>query len=197
MLTGWYTRLKSIRFGGLKVLNNHNWRKRLLAVSGSTLISLLVATSVDAANPEEVAVEVTFVDVITVTEDSQLQFGLLDAAMGVGETVVIAPNDGLTDASANVVGGSQLAADLTITATAGVGINILIDNIQLPGGADYSLATWRCEYDLVAETDCDGGGMNTTSVASGPLRVGVTLTGLGGATAVNQDGTFDVTVAYQ
>ena len=43
----------------------------------------------------------------------------------------------------------------------------------------------------------DGAGMNVTSVASGALRVGVTLTGAGGATAGNQDGTFDVTVAYQ
>jgi hypothetical protein len=182
----------------VKVLNIQNLRKRFLAVLGSTLAGLMFATGVDATNPENVAVEVTFVAVITVTEVTPLQFGLLDVLMGVGETVVIAPNDGLTDAGANVIGGSQLAADLTIGATATAGINILIDNVVTPGGADYTLTLWRCEYDVIAEAVCDGSGMNIASaVASGALRVGVTLTGLGSASIGNQDATFDVTVAYQ
>lgn len=171
----------------------------ITAISGFALIGLLFATDVDAQT-ENVAVEVTFVAVITVGEDSPLQFGLLDAAMLITEEVIIAPNDGLTDADFNVVSGSQLAADLTIDATVGAGINILIDNIVIPGTPDYSLTAWRCEYDVVAAADCDvpAGGMNVTAVASGALRVGVTLTSIvASITAGNQDGTFDVTVTYQ
>ncbi len=169
--------------------------KGLLAILGSALIGLMLVTGADAANPEPVTVGMDFVDPITITEDSPLQFGLLDVAMANLETVIIAPNDGLTDGGGNVLGGSQLAGDLTITATAGVTINIDVDVVSV--GTGYTLGTWMCEYDVQSVTACDGAGWNVTSVATGALRVGVTLTGDGGAVAGNQDGVFDVTVTYQ
>ena len=171
------------------------WMKGLLATAGSALCGLILVTGANAANPENVAVEVTFVDAITVGEDGALQFGLIDEALNT-ETIIIAPDDAVTGTgTALVLGGSQAAADLTITATAGVTINILIDNVVT--GTGYGLGTWLCDYQAGADTACDGAGMNVTSVASGALRVGVTLTGDNLAVAGNQDGTFDVTVAYQ
>ena len=74
--------------------------------------------------------------------------------------------------------------------------NILIDNA--PGTSDYTLTAFKCEYEAVAEAACDGSGLDVTAVASGALRVGVTLTSIvASITAGNQDGTFDVTVTYQ
>ena len=179
-------------------MNTKFHMKRITAISGFALIGLLFATSVNADNPQSVAVEVTFVAVITITGVSPLQFGLLDDAMILGEEVIIAPDDGLTDLNFNVVVvGPQFAADMTITATTGASINILIDNAA-PGTTDYTLTAFRCEYDVIAEQNCDGTGMNVTAVASGALRVGVTLTSdVASITAGNQDGSFDVTVTYQ
>jgi hypothetical protein len=50
----------------------------LLAILGSTLLGLIPAIVADAANPESVTVDMTFVAAITITENSPLQFGLLD-----------------------------------------------------------------------------------------------------------------------
>ena len=179
-------------------MNTKSHMKRITAISGFALIGLLFATSVNADNPQSVAVEVTFVAVITIAGVSPLQFGLLDAAMLNTEQVTIAPDDGLIDDDSNVVSGSQLAADLTIDATAGAGIHILIDNVAIPGTPDYSLTAWMCDYNGGTDEVCDGTGMNVTAIASGALRVGVTLTSIvASITAGNQDSTFDVTVTYQ
>ncbi len=169
--------------------------KGLLAILGSALIGLMLVTGADAANPEPVTVGMDFVAVITITENGSLRFGLLDQALNT-ETIIIAPNDAVTGTgTAFVLGGTQAAGDLTITATSGVTINIDVDVVSV--GTGYTLGTWMCEYDVQSVTACDGAGWNVTSVATGALRVGVTLTGDGGAAAGNQDGVFDVTVTYQ
>lgn len=173
-----------------------NWTKGFLACIGSAIAGLMLTTSAFAANPEQVDVEVTFVAAITVAEVNSLKFGLLDVAMGSLEEVVIDPDDTVTDNDTNVIGGVQEAADLTITATATAPINILIDNVST--GTGYSLTNWTCDYEGGADVACDGAGMDIASaVASGALRVGVTLLGDGSAAAGNQDGSFDVTVTYQ
>ena len=170
--------------------------KKFAAILGAALMSLMLATGANAANPENVAAEVTFVAAITVTGVNPLQFGLLDVALAASETIIVAPDDGVTGTgTGRIIGSVPLAADLTITATSGVTINILVDNVTT--GTGYGLTAWMCEYDAQAETACDGAGWNVTSVASGALRVGVTLTGDGTAVAGDQDGTFDVTVTYQ
>jgi hypothetical protein len=176
-------------------MKTSNWMKRFAAIASSALMGLTLTIGANAANPEQVPVEVTFVSAITIGEDSALQFGLLDVAMALNDEVIIAPNDGLTDLGGNVLGGSQTAADLTITATAGVTINIDVDVVSV--GTGYTLGTWMCEYEAQSATACDGAGWNVTSTAPGALRVGVTLTGNGLAVAGNQDGVFDVTVTYQ
>ncbi len=176
-------------------MNTSNWMKKFATIAGSALMGLMLTTGANAANPENVAAEVTFVAAITVTEVTPLQFGLLDVGLLGSETITIAPDDTVTGDTGRVLGGSQLAADLTIGATAGVTINIDVATVST--GTGYTLATWMCEYDVQVSTACDGAGLNVTSVATGALRVGVTLSGDGTAVAGNQDGVFDVTVAYQ
>jgi len=176
-------------------MNTSNWMKRFAAIAGSALMGLMLTIGANAANPESVVAEVTFVAAITVTEDTPMQFGLIDVALNT-ETVIIAPDDTVTGTGTGLLlGGQRRAADLTIGATSGVTINILIDNIST--GTGYGLGTFICDYEAGADLACDGAGLNVTSVASGALRVGVTLTGDNTAVAGNQDGSFDVTVAYQ
>jgi len=173
------------------------WMQRFATIAGSALMGLTFTSGANAA-PENVDVEVTFVAAITISEQGSLKFGLLDVAMANLETVIIAPDDGLTDGGLNVVGGVQEAADLTITATATTPINILIDNVLHASPTNYDLATWMCEYEALGPAACDGTGWNIASAAaSGALRVGVTLTGNGTGTAGVDNSTFDVTVAYQ
>ncbi len=172
------------------------WIKSFLVILGSTLFGLMLASIANAANPEQVPVEVEFVDLISITEDSELKFGLLDVNLANLETVVIAPDDSVTDASSRVVGGVQRAADLTVTATAGKPITILADNVSAATG--YTLGTWMCNYDGAgSDSACDGAGYSATTVANATLKVGVTLTGNGSAVAGVDDSTFDVTITYE
>ncbi len=167
----------------------------MLVVFGSALIGLIPAIVADAANPEPVTVGMSFLDPVTITENESLRFGLLDVNMANLETVVIAPNDFLTDAGGNVLGGTQAAADLTVTATASQSITILVDNVGTATG--YALGTWMCKYGAGSDTACDGAGYSETSATSAVLLVGVTLTGNGNAVAGADNTTFDVTVTYQ
>ncbi len=167
-----------------------------VAIMGSALIGLMLSNSSDAANPEPVTVQVAFVAPITITETNPLEFGSLDVGMLVTETVVIAPDNSVTDTFGNVIGGTQASAKADANATTGRAINILVDTVV--AGTYYTLATWMCDYNGGADVACDGAGMSTTSVAGDTeVRVGVTLTSLGGAIAGDDDGSFNLTVAYE
>ena len=166
------------------------------AIVGSALIGLMLSNSSNAANPEPVTVQVAFVAPITITETNQLEFGSLDVAMLATETVTIDPDNTVTDGFGNVIGGTQASAKADATATTGRNINILVDTVV--AGTYYTLATWMCDYNGGVDAACDGVGMSTTSVAGATeVRVGVTLTGLGGAVAGDDDGSFNLTVAYE
>ena len=170
--------------------------KSFLVILGSAVFGLMIASIADAANPEQVPVEVEFVSPITITQDSELKFGLLDVNLAGGETVVIAPDGSVTDASSRVVGGTQVAADLTVTATAAKSITILVDNVSAATG--YTLGTWMCNYEGAgADSACDGAGYSATTVAIATLKVGVTLMGNGSAVVGVDNSTFDVTITYQ
>ena len=172
------------------------WMKSFLVILGSTLFGLMLASIADAANQEQVPVEVEFVSPITITEDSELNFGLLDVNLAGGETVIIAPDDSVTDASSRVVGGVQRAADLAVGATASQAITILVDNVSAAKG--YTLGTWMCNYEGAAsDSACDGAGYSETTVAIGTLKVGVTLTGNGSAVVGTDDSNFDITIIYE
>ena len=172
-----------------------NVMKGFLAIIGSALFGLMLATVADAANPEQVPVAVEFVDPITITENNALQYGLLDQNLNGGEMVIIAPDGAVTDAFSRVVGGTQAAADLTVDATAARSITILVDNITNNTG--YTLGTFMCNYDGAAsDSACDGAGYGETTIGSATLLVGATLTGDGNAIVGVFNGNFDVTVTY-
>lgn len=169
----------------------------ILAVAGSALLGLSIATVARAANPEPVVVEVEWVAAITIAETNALQFGLLDVAMADTETVVIATDNTVTDANSNVTGGTQAAATFNTTAAPSKGINILVDNIG--NGTYYTLGSFTCDYNGGSSGACDGGGLNETSVSGSiQVRVGATLTkNATPAVAGADNGSFDLTITYQ
>jgi hypothetical protein len=176
---------------------NFNQSKKFLAIVGCAVAGLLSFSSAYAAT-ESVTAEVVFVTPISITPVNQLQYGVLDAALAVGETIVLNPDNSLGGSGlARILGAPPAAADLDITADAGLGITILVGNISFPLG--YSLDTFLCTYDTAVDAPCDGTGFGTTSSALGTaaLTIGATLHGDGFATPGNANGSFDVTVSYQ
>ncbi len=169
--------------------------KKRLVIVASTMAGLLSFGATFAANPESVVVQVTFVDPITITEVNALQIGLLDQNLAVSETVVIIPGGGFTDSASRVLGGTQAAANLTVTATAGFAITV--DVTEVSEGTGYTLGTYMCNYDAGTDTVCDGAGYSQTSAVSATLLIGATLAGDGLAVAGTADGSFNVTVSYQ
>ncbi len=144
---------------------------------------------------ELVEATVTFVDPTGISALNDLHFGSLDRNLADQESVTVAPDSTVTDPADRIVGGSQSAASLNVTASPGQVISILVDAVD--AGAGYSLADFRCKYDAGSDTACDGPGYSEISVASGTLLVGVTLVGQGNAVAGAADGSFDVTISYQ
>jgi hypothetical protein len=177
------------------VMLNFNQSKNRLAIVGCALAGLALTGSANAANPESVTAEVEFVAPVTITENNALQYGLLDVNMVNLEAIVIAPNGAVADPASRVLGGTQAAANLTVTATGGEAITLLVDNVANNTG--YGLASFMCNYNAGADTACDGAGYSETSVASATMTIGATLTGNGLATPGVFNGSFDVTVTYQ
>ncbi len=171
------------------------WVRSLLVVFGSAVIGLIPAIVADAANPESVTVDIVFLAPITISTTVNLQFGLLDVNMALNDTVTIAPDDGVSQSTPRVIGGTQAAARLTIGATASQAITITADSPT--NGTYYTLGSFMCNYDGAASDSACGSGYSETSAGSAVLLVGATLTGAGGASAVTDDSTFDVTVTYQ
>ncbi len=175
------------------IINTSNRMKRFAAIAGSALMGLMFAT-VSYAELEVVTAEVTFADPISITPVNQLQFGVLDVALNL-ETIIIATNDGVSGTGTTlIIGGTQLAADMTIAASPGPTITILVDNPS--PGTGYTLGTFRCKYGAGADTACDPA-YTATAGASTTLKIGATLTGTNSASVGNADGTFDLTIVYQ
>ena len=163
-------------------------------------MGLTLTIGVNAANPEQVPVQVTFIAPIAIGEDNPLQFGLLDVAMADTNTVTINTDDSYSESPANtVVGGTQAAAQLTITVANTTGISILVDNVA--AATYYALSTWLCSYEGAADVACDVAYPVTSSATSSTgdtLEIGALLTkNSTPATPVSDDTTFDVTVIYQ
>jgi Domain of unknown function (DUF4402) len=168
----------------LKVL----WRKFLYA---GAFLSL--SLSLSAATPEPVVVNVEFVTVIAITEQNSLSYGLLDEALNT-ETIIIAPNDNVSGTgTAFVLGGTQEAAQVTITATVGQAATILVDSVTPNTG--YTLGTFMCTYNGGASTACDSN-MGVTTVASAVVLIGATLTGNNAAVDGVVNGSFEINMTY-
>lgn len=168
--------------------------KGIAVVIGSAIFGLTLSGVVNA-DVEPVVAEVEFVNPVQITENESLRFGLIDEAFANAETITIAPNDAVTDASGRVAGGTQGAADFTITATASRTLSIQVGNISSNTG--YTLGSFVCKYNGGADTACQAAPHTPTSVASAILLIGATITGDGNAVPGTFNGSFDVTVVYQ
>ncbi len=181
-------------------MNTSTRMKKFAAMAGSALMGLTLTIGANAANPEQVDVNVTFIAPIAILEVSALRFGLLDVAMATSSTVTMNTDDTFSESVANtVVGGIQSAAELTITVADTTGISILVDNVA--AATYYTLGTWLCSYQSAADVACDVAYPVTSSGGSSSgdtLEIGAVLTkNSTPATAVADNTTFDVTVIYQ
>lgn len=166
--------------------------KNLTKLAAASL--LLTASSLTYAATENVIAEVRWVNPITLTETNALQFGLLSTAAVNNDVVSIDTASAVTDTSNLVVGGTQAAAAITVTASASNTIDIIVNNVV--NGTGYALGTFVCSYDGGAETGCLST-MSVTAVASANLAIGATLTADGNDVEGQANGSFDVVVAYQ
>ncbi len=166
------------------------------------VMALLLPVGSMAASSVTVRVQVTFVDPVAISEIGDLQFGSLSQHLADQESVTVASTGTVSDPDYNVMGGAktvvrgapQAAANLTVKAIPRQSITILVDGAS--PGAGYSLTDFRCSYNGGSDTACDDAGYTETSVASGTLLVGATLTGDGTAMTGAVDGSFEVTVIY-
>jgi hypothetical protein len=166
-------------------------------------MALLLPAGSLAANSVTVRVQVTFVDPVGISEVNALQFGSLSQHLADQESVTVASIGTMSDPADHAMGGAKtvvrgapkVAANLTVKAAPRQSITILVDGAS--PGVGYSLTDFRCSYNGGSDTACDGAGYTETSVASGTLLVGATLTGDGTAVAGAADGTFEVTITYQ
>ena len=174
-------------------------KKRLALATASLCAGLLTAKLAVAANPESVTADITFVDVITITENSALVYGLVDDALANTETIIVSTASAVSGTGAARVIGTPAAANLTVTATAGQPVSILVNSIS--SGTGYALSAFTCDYNGGATTGtCSGTSLDVASpVASATLLIGATLTGDGNAAASSSgaDGSFNVSVNYQ
>ena len=167
--------------------------KGLLAILGPALIGLMLVTGADANNPEPVTVGMDFVDPVTITEIGSLRYGVLDQVLNT-ETIIIAPNSSVSGTGTGLIlGGTQAAANLTVTASASLTLTILIDTIV--DGTGYALSAFVCKYNGGTDTACNS--LTPTAVASAPLLIGATLTGDNLAVPGPANGSFNVTILYQ
>ena len=172
--------------------------RTFLALTGCAFAALLFAGSANAAT-ENVIAEIEFVAPVSIAENNQMRFGLLDVAFAAADDVVLATDSTFTDLAGRVVGGSQTAASLTITATESQGISIVVENVVDNTG--YALVFFTCDYDGAGSTPCpETTPINVTTPAASTtssLLIGATLDGDGTAAVGQQFGAFDVTVNYQ
>ena len=146
-------------------MNTNIWTKKFLAIIGSALMGLMLATVAYAAKTT-VTAEVEFATPVSIGAVTALKFGVLDVGLLSTESITIAPDGGVSGDLGRITGGVQAAADLLITATATVVVSILVDNI-VETGVGYTLGTFMCNYDGAgSDTACDGAGY-TDSGAGG------------------------------
>ncbi len=175
-------------------MNTNIWMRKSLAVLGSALMGTMLATVAYAAQTT-VTAEVEFATPVSIGAVTALQFGVLDVGLLSTESIIIAPDSTVTGDTVRIAGGTQAAADLTIDATAGPTLSILVDNI-VNAGTGYTLGTFVCNYNGGTDTACNS--YNPTLIASASLLIGATLTGtVVGAVVGTFNGSFDVTVLYQ
>jgi hypothetical protein len=180
-------------------MRNIDLRKGFIAATGSALLGLMLATVANAANPEPVPVQVEWVAPVAIVENAPLSFGWLATGTPASETVTINTDDTFSESTAGtVIGGTQTAAQVTITVADSTPITILVDSIG--SGTYYTLGTFLCSYEGAGGVACDSDYDVTSSATSSGgdvIEIGATLTVVGTPAVGTDDTTFDVTVTYQ
>lgn len=158
------------------------------------LFATLLCTNAYSTNPESVAANVTFVTPITITEVADLNFGLVSTNMVSLDTVTISTAGAITSSEPTLLLGSNVhqAANVTITATSGHTVTIVVDNFAAATG--YALSLPTCKYDAEVEAACST--LTTTSVASATVLIGMTLIGNGSDVDGADNSSFDITMTY-
>ncbi len=145
---------------------------------------------------ELVEAKVAFIDPFGISEASDLQIGTPEQIVANRERVTVVPATAEGGTKTAITKGPQVPASLTVTAAPYQPITIHVDEV-VPG-AGYSLTDFRCNYNAGSDTPCDGPGYSETSVGSGTLLVGATLTAHGTRVAASSAvGRFEVTISYQ
>ncbi len=170
------------------------------------------------ANAQTASMDATVVvsNLLTLVEDSQLNFGTIVAFKDTGAnvaTIVMNP-DGTLGAPVNnapaviAVKDNAAATEAQITVTGGAegaSLNIEIDNVVAPiNGTAFTLTNWRTSWNGAAATARTAGTPWTqvyldNATAGSVLQIGATLgTVAGGAQYVDNTytGSFDVIFSY-
>ena len=138
---------------------------------------------------------VEFVSPITVTENTQLNFGTVETGAGAGTTLILDTAGAITGtASANYISGAA-AGDFSVNAQ-GSTISIEVNNF---GANTVTLSTPTCSYDGAGAAGCD---TTITGLATDgtdkTLLIGATLTLAGSEGAGSTySPTFDIVVNYE
>jgi len=168
---------------------------QFFAICKSIIGIILIGNSLFAFSAtKNVEAQVEFVAPVAITENNGLQFGMVSTELANLETILIATDNSVTDTNGRVVGGTQLAAKLTVNATSAKSINIVVNNIN--GNNGYGLDSFQCSYNGGAAKTCDGAGTNETAAGTATLEIGARLVGDGNTTEGIYNGSFDVLIAY-
>ena len=174
---------------------NQSNSPHFFAICKTLLGILLLSQSYFAISAtKNVEAQVEFVAPVEITENNGLQFGMVSTELANLETIFIATDNTVTDTNGRVVGGTQLAAKLTVNATSAKSINIVVNNIN--GNNGYGLDSFQCSYNGGVAKACDGAGTNETAAGTATLEIGARLVGDGNTNAGIYNGSFDVLIAY-
>ena len=166
---------------------------KCVAITFFNLVLLAVHAQLFAAS-NTFDVDLEFVEPITLTETNALQFGLVSTDAENTNILSINSAGDVGGLSSLFIGGVQAAAAITVTASNLNTLEIIINNIV--NGQGYTLGTFVCDYNGGGESGCSSA-MNVSSVASGVLLIGATLTADGTDVAGTANGSFDIVITYQ
>ncbi len=172
--------LTSTSKGMLIMQKNKKW----LGLAVASIAAIVFAGSASAQSVSATG-NATILQALTLTEDVELDFGRILAAVGSGTVTVT--QAGAQSCVTVTCFNDAIAAEFTVTGTAGETVDVTTD-------AAYTLT--GPGVDMAATTDAPatatiGGGGNVTFNVGGQLTVGASQA------AGDYSGNYNVTVAYQ
>ncbi|MGE3623109.1 MAG: DUF4402 domain-containing protein [Bdellovibrionales bacterium] len=163
-----------------------------LVLGGTMFSGAVLAANNSVTTP--VTATLTFDTPLSVTKDSDINFGSLQA--GMANAYTISPAGALTATTpAGILFGTPVAGQLTIAGSTTQTISIQVQNYQANGGVTLSDA--MCNYNGGGATACDTAMPSQLAPGSGKiLLLGVTATTTSATPAGVATPSFDVVVTY-